>query len=154
MAAAAKQFELINKLFTQVTPLFELDSEPLADKHSDLNLNQLILLHGQQTGLINRRTTEEAATTLDGDIISSLRQLESGKSPEKFESTIGGKGRKQFNLRANSEPPTEFANQIEEESSSLPDESKEVTKLSGSNSGRQKRVFGGAKVPPIMVNRI
>ena len=47
----AKQLELMNKLFGQVAPLFELDAEPLADLEkkcgSDLNLNHMILMHGQ-----------------------------------------------------------------------------------------------------------
>jgi hypothetical protein len=43
--------ELTNKLFNQVAPLFELDAEPLASLEkkcgADLNLNQMILMHGQ-----------------------------------------------------------------------------------------------------------
>lgn len=48
----AKQFELVNKLFGHVAPLFELDAEPLGklEKRSsaDSNLNQMILMHGMQ----------------------------------------------------------------------------------------------------------
>jgi hypothetical protein len=48
-AHTAKQHELVNKLLSHVTPLFELDAEPLEALEKttgDLNLNQMIMMHG------------------------------------------------------------------------------------------------------------
>lgn len=48
-AHTAKQYELVNKLLSHVTPLFELDAEPLEALEKttgNLNLNQMIMMHG------------------------------------------------------------------------------------------------------------
>ena len=84
------------------------------------------------------RTTQEVVSTLDGEIISSMRQVNSAKSPDKWGAIAAAdRSRKQFNLRANSEPPTEFINpsQIDEESS-MPEESKQ--EISGEHSAKNR----------------
>lgn len=64
--------------------MFELDAEPLASLEkkcgSDLNLNQMILMHGQpqqNQGIVPRGIAGEAVTTIDGDGNSTLRHADS-----------------------------------------------------------------------------
>jgi DNA-binding phage protein len=47
-AQIAKQHQLVSKLIHLVTPLFELDSDPISKLEKKTDLNKLIIQHGSQ----------------------------------------------------------------------------------------------------------